>query len=331
MAMLEKNLIRKQNANAKPLFLKRTQKITQAMKRVWEKHYHPVIKKYLIEYLDRTDGAIALSDVQLKSGLIKLIKSLDAEILLETAKWPFCDIESAMVFYALYYVQTKKFYYGESAHDLIDNLFKKNSCAGNARNIVDELYNLGQIIVTNEDSMGKRFAFDSFTLKIDKGDASPIEREDTAVLKDTLPLINAAIQSDYHPVVKEFLVEHLEANRFNGQMIRGEDLKNYINKSILAEPGDPDALDAMNETLKWSFKSEKKAWQFLALYYISIAGSVFMSKPGDLVDTLFLQGAHSDSFISGVKNVFYKKYEEGKLVITGIKGGKMRYELASEG
>lgn len=323
----EKGLRRAMYSDGKVLELKYISLPTQTIRRAFEKNYHPVVKKYLVEYLDASRDDIALSDHELKDGLSKMLKEKDEEVFTETVKWPFCDFKSAMVFYALYYVQKQKFYYGDAPGDLIKILFNENDFSADACDAIEELYSLGRIIVVNEDSSGKRFKFDTFSLTTKKEPSKY-----TSILKgdeeiDDDPMIKAALSTDYHPAVKELLVQHLRENRFNEEMIQGERLKAYINDSILQNPKDEKAQKAKEETLKWRFSKEKRAWQFLALYYFSMIGPVFMAKPGDIVDWLFVQGPRSKSFMGGVKNVFYSKYQEGKLVITGMKGGLPRYEL----
>ena len=324
----EKSLMRAQSSDSKVLLMKRVSKPTLAIKRLLSKNYRPVVKKFLLEYLDSSRNEVALSEAQLRDGFNDIAKSLDDTIFTETAKWPFCDMKSAMVFYALYYIQINTFYRGESASDLIRLLFKESNDTSGACEVFDSLYESGLIIMTDEDSTGKRFRFDYFILKSEDKWTTP-DDDPLAIETDDDSMINDALNSNYHPVVKEFLVEHLKKHRFDGDMIKGEELRIYINSSVLANPEDPNAQKAMDETLKWRFKSEKKAWQFLSLCYLEIIGGIYMSKPGDLVDILFSQGEHSASFISNVKNALFKEYKEGKLIITSCKGGSMYYQFSN--
>lgn len=233
-----------------------------------------------------------------------------------------------MVFYVLYYIQEKKFYYGENAGDIVGQLFHESESSSGARDTIEKLFNSKQIIISNEDSSGKRFKFDSFVLKSKK---KPLPNENIAVEDedwDDDPVINRALNAGYHPVVKEYLVRHLRNNRFNDQMIEGEELKIYINNSILLHSDDGNAVLSIEEALKWRFSTERKAWKFMTLYYLSIIGGFYASSPGGLVDQLFLRGNHSNSFMGDVRGILYKKYREGKMAITGMKsGGVSHYEL----
>ena len=83
-----------------------------------------------------------------------------------------------MVFYVLYYIQAKKFYYGENAGDIVGQLFHESESSSGARDTIEKLFNSKQIIISNEDSSGKRFKFDSFVLKSKK---KPLPNENIAV------------------------------------------------------------------------------------------------------------------------------------------------------
>ena len=236
-------------------------------------------------------------------------------------------MKSAIVFYSLYYLQCNKFYDGENASDLVSLLFKDCGDSIDAGKVIESLFESGQIVTSSEDEDSKRFKFGSFHLKSESSQEVAVSGE-SIITNDTNPLIDAALKTDYHPLVKDFLVEHLKKHRFDAQMIQGDALKACFDGCLL-NPDDENAKKALNETLRWSFDSEKKAWQFLTLYYFCLVSPVFMTRPGDIVDTLFLQGNHSNSFISNVKDVVFKKYSEGKIVITGFKGASMRYELSN--
>ena len=328
LSLRERGLQRAMYSNNKVLELERFSVITPAMSRVFKKNYHPVVKKYLIDYLYLTRDDVALSDAQLQPAFSKELKNIDERLFEETFKWPFCSLQAAMVFYVLYYIQEKKFYYGENAGDIVGQLFYESESSSGARETIEEIFNSKQIIISNEDSSGKRFKFDSFVLKSKKKPLSYeyIKNEDENWDDD--PVINEALNTNYHPVVKEYLVQHLRNNRFNDQMIEGEELKTYINNSILLHPDDENAVLAIGETLKWRFSTEKKAWKFMTLYYLSVIGGFYASSTGGLVDQLFLRGNHSNSFMGDVRGILYKKYREGKLTITGTKsGGVSHYEL----
>lgn len=315
-------------SNNKVLELERFSVITPAMSRAFKKSYHPVVKKYLIDYLYLTRDEVALSDAQLQPAFSKELKDKDERLFEETFKWPFCSLQAAMVFYILYYIQEKKFYYGESASDIVDRLFHKSDSSIGARKTIEEIFDSKQIIVSNEDSSGKRFKFDSFVLKSKKKPLPyrDIKNEDEGWDDD--PVINKALNVNYHPVVKEYLVRHLRENRFNDHMLEGEELKICINDSILRHPDDEKAVSAIAETVKWRFSTERNAWKFLALYYLSVVGVFFALRPGDLVDQLFIQGERSNSFMGNVRGILYKKYSEGKIIITGMSGGGvLRYEF----
>lgn len=328
LLLRERGLRRAMCNNNKVLEFERFSVITRAMSRVFKKSYHPVVKKYLIEYLDLTRDEVALSDAQLQPAFSRELKNKDEQLFEEVFKWPFCSLQAAMAFYVLYYIQEKKFYYGENASDIVEQLFYESESASEARKIIEEMFDSKQIIVSNVDSSGKRFKFDSFVLRSKKNSLpdGKISNEDGN--RDDDPVINKALNVNYHPVVKEYLIRHLRENRFNDRMLEGEGLRLYINESILLHPDDEKAVLAIEETLKWRFRSEKYAWQFLALYYFSIIRVFFASRPGGIVDQLLIQGDHSNSFMKYVKGIFYQEYSDEKIVITGIKsGGVSRYEL----
>lgn len=328
LLLRERGLRRAMYSNNKVLELERFSVITPAMSRAFKKSYHPVVKKYLIDYLYLTRDEVALSDAQLQPAFSKELKDKDERLFEETFKWPFCSLQAAMVFYILYYIQEKKFYYGESASDIVDRLFHKSDSSIGARKTIEEIFDSKQIIVSNEDSSGKRFKFDSFVLKSKKKPLPyrDIKNEDEGWDDD--PVINKALNVNYHPVVKEYLVRHLRENRFNDHMLEGEELKICINDSILRHPDDEKAVSAIGETVKWRFSTERNAWKFLALYYLSVVGVFFALRPGDLVDQLFIQGERSNSFMGNVRGILYKKYSEGKIIITGMSGGGvLRYEF----
>lgn len=331
LLLRERSLQKAIDGDNKVLELERFSVITPAMSRVFKKNYHPVVKKYLIEYLYLTRDDVALSDAQLRPAFSKELIKKDEQLFEETLKWPFCSLQATMVFYVLYYMQEKKFYYGEKAGDIVYQLFYDSESSIGAREVIEDLFNSKQIVVSNEDSSGKRFKFDSFVLKTKKKPLLNDSIMDEDKNWDDDPIINKALNTDYHPVVKEYLVQHLHENRFNDQMLEGEELKIYINDSILRHPDNEKAVLAIKETVKWRFRSEKRAWQFLALYYFSIIGVFFASSPGGIVDQLFIQGNHSNSFMGDVRGILYKKYSEGKIIITGMKsGGVLRYELKDD-
>jgi hypothetical protein len=269
---------------------------------------------------------VAWSDAQLRSELSSLLINKDDELLTETLKGPFCDAKSAMIFYALYYIQKKKFYYGEEASDILSQLFETNGYLDDVRGVINRLFYLKQIIVTNEDSSGKRFKFGTFALKSKIKPASSEEVISVGEDSDDA-LIKEALNMSYHPVVKEYLVRHLRDNRFSDEMLEGEELKKYINYSILRNPDDENARLAVDETSKWRFKSEKKAWKFLALYYLSLIKEFSAPRPFGLVDQLFLRGDHSNSFYGDVRGVLYKQYNAGNIIIVGMSGGMSRYRI----
>lgn len=325
LSLRERGLQRAVYSGYKTLEYEYSTPMTPAMGRVLKKDYHPVVKKYLIEYLDRTKDDVSLSDAELRSAFSEILKDEDVELLTEMLKWPFCDVESAMIFYALYYIQEKKFYYGEKVDDILRQLFNTNDFSDELRKAFNKLFYTKQIIVTNEDSSGKRFKFESFALKPKKKSLQGAEVPDDD--GDDIYIRNA-LNADYHPVVKEYLVRHLRNNRLNEQMLEGEELEQYINDSILLHPDDEKARSAVEETTKWRFTSEKKAWKFLALYYLSLIKEFSAPRPCGLIDQLFLRGNHSKSFIGDVRGVLYKQYDEGNLIIVGMRSdGMSRYRF----
>ncbi|MCQ2571286.1 MAG: hypothetical protein MJ154_03520 [Candidatus Saccharibacteria bacterium] len=323
----EKSLRRARSGSDKVLFIKRFSTMTPAMKRVLAKQYNPVVRKYLVEYLYESRDDVALSDAELKSSLLNTLKDKKDDIFNETIKWPFCELGPALVFYALYYIQEIKFYYGHHADDIVEQLFNESDGASFARLKLRELQNFGQIIVVNEDSSGKRFKFDTFIIKTEKEQIpfSPSDEEPLEV--DDEPTIAAALNAKYNPIVKNYLVQHLRKNRFNDEMLQGDGLKEVVNEKILLDPTDEKMQQALSETQKWRFKTEKNAWKFLLLYYLEITGGIYASGLRDITNKIFFQGAHTNGFMSSVRSIIYKEYTEGGIIITSMKNGEGKYSL----
>lgn len=325
------NLIR---PKYKPLIILDAPRMTQTIRRAKSKPYHPVVKKFLVEYLISTTDDISLSDAELRQLLSEMLLQKDDEIFGETLKWPFCDLESAMSFYALYYVQKKKFFIAMSAGELSTHLFKSHHPTDKVGRRLSSLFKENLIIFVDNGDGRKRFKFDDFSesytkhttpISVDNG-VENIEAEVEVAPTDSDPIINAAYRAKYHPVVKDMLLKHLKENRFEEYSIQKDYLEKTLNQALINKQ-DEIAQKAITETLKWPSYTEKQAWRFFAVYYLEQSGGVFAHNPGDIVDTLLLQGAHSNSFMNRVRKFFNEAYKAGDLVITKMKGDTQFYEL----
>jgi len=312
-----KTINRRNNKNKKILYIRHIDNINRTIGRALEKDYRQVVKKYLIEYLDDTRNEIALSEEELKNKLTDILVNVDETALEETTKWPFCDLKSAMIFYALYWLQINGSFVGETASDLVDKLFTKNVFSDELKEYFERIFKWEWIVLVGGEEYEGIYALGSFN-------DEDLDKQKLLYEK----MIAEAKNSNYHPAVKDLLCDILSKDANAEKIIQKEDLERFLNSDIIINPTDEKVQEAINETLKWTFASERHACQFLMLYYFGISDPIFVSRLDDIVYNLFAQGNRSNRFFKRIANVLYDYYSQGKIIVTEMRLGSIKYQLA---